>query len=176
MRVIKDGDTLKVELTNGEFTTISKEDDWIIPAFHRWSKESHGYVMVTRQVITEYGSTLKESLILHRLILYGRYIRGNYKDSVDHKDRNKLNNTRENLRHSTRSQNSANIPAQPGKKFKSVLYNTRRGKYYASIQVEKYVRKHLGFFSTAEEAARAYDKEAKRIWGEFAFLNFPNET
>lgn len=37
-------------------------------------------------------------------------------------------------------------------------------------------RLYLGHYPTAEEAARARDKKAKELFGEFAYLNLPKNT
>jgi EREBP-like factor len=51
---------------------------------------------------------------------------------------------------------------------------TRDGSWNAYIYHEKRNRS-LGTYETAEEAARVYDREARRIWGQLAQQNFPGE-
>lgn len=96
--------------------------------------------------------------------------------TVDHKDHNRLNNTRGNLRLATRAQNLRN--ESPGhrtrfdspSRFLGVSWDKFRRKWKAYVCVD-YKTKWLGRFDTQEEAAVARDAAAQMLHGEFASLN-----
>ena len=96
---------------------------------------------------------------------------------VDHRNRNSLDNSRGNLRFSTQSQNTANsfrkLSRRKRSRYKGVAFIKRSkvNPWSAQIMVN-YAPNYLGVFPTEEAAARRYDEEAKRIYGEFAALNF----
>lgn len=87
---------------------------------------------------------------------------------VDHKNGDKLDNRRENLRLADKSQNGWNrlkcVNNTTG--YKGVTLFKRTGKYIAQIKVygKNY---HLGYYDTAEEAAEMYDLAAKAWHGEY---------
>lgn len=107
------------------------------------------------------------SVPMHRLILGLRY--GD--PHVDHKDRNPLNNRKSNLRLATQSQNNANKAPAPGR-FKGVRRPSGGSGWMAGIRINgKWTE--LGIYDTAKDAARAYDIAAKKMFGEFAYINLP---
>jgi hypothetical protein len=93
-------------------------------------------------------------------------------ECTDHVDGNRLNNQKVNLRRCTHSQNMSNRRTFSGTGFKGVYFDKRSGSYYATIRPPFRPLKYLGRFKTAEDAARAFDSEARKIRGEFARLNF----
>ena len=92
---------------------------------------------------------------------------------VDHKDRNRDNNMWENLRLSTSPQNNSNKKRRSSQnKYKGVCKANKNSLRALGKVNGKSI--HLGTFSTQEEAARAYDQHAIKVYGEFAHLNFPD--
>ena len=142
-----------------------------------------------------YHTKRMTQITMHRLIMgLGLAIEGGqHKDlEVDHRDKNGLNNCKENLRVCNHSQNSYNKRHHKNSAipFKGVKYRAdyakliKQGLYIAAAEIKKpYVaqinfnkrRRHLGCFASAEEAARAYDIKALELHGEYAYLNFPVE-
>lgn len=96
---------------------------------------------------------------------------------ADHKDGNGLNNQRYNLRTATHLQNSWNSGVQRNNRsgFIGVCWCNRTGAWLAQIGYLGH-RKHLGYFSSPVRAALARDAAAIKYFGEFARLNFPNNT
>lgn len=89
---------------------------------------------------------------------------------VDHRDRNSLNNTRDNLRVCTQAANTlnraGNSSATKTSSYKGVYWQKDIGRWRARFRL-----KYLGTFSNEHDAARAYDAAAAAFNPEFAHLN-----
>ncbi|WP_408640432.1 AP2 domain-containing protein [Sphingobium chungbukense] len=102
---------------------------------------------------------------LHRAIIGGDC------EAIDHVNHDRLDNRRQNLRPSTQQANQFNKKPQGGRsRYKGVTWYPEQG-WVARITRDR-KRHFLGAFPTDELAARAYDTAARRLFGEFAFLNF----
>lgn len=87
---------------------------------------------------------------------------------VDHIDGNMLNNTRSNLRLCTPQQNAQNRKRHRNNtsSVKGVYFHKQNRRWCADICYMGKIR-HLGYYHTLEEAARARRKAEKELFGEF---------
>ena len=92
---------------------------------------------------------------------------------TDHVNGDKLDNRRCNLRIATPAQNMYNTPPHSSCGYRGVSFHAHTGKWRARLCVQG-TTTSLGLFVSAEAAAEAFDVAAMRLYGEFAWLNFPD--
>ena len=94
---------------------------------------------------------------------------------IDHINRNKLDNRRDNLRVCTALQNSYNKskPKNSTKRFKGVTQvgGKKNPSFIASITKDG-IKHEMKDIETEEQAARMYDIMAEELFGEYAAKNF----
>ena len=94
---------------------------------------------------------------------------------LDHINREPLDNRKANLRPATRAQNLWNSTKRKGgsSKYRGVSYKKQIAKWIARMYIDG-KETHLGCFEEEIDAAKAYDKAAKKHRKPFAVLNFPD--
>jgi len=146
------------------FSIIDNVDLEVVNNFGIWRlDEKAGYAWIWYK---------KRSLRLHVFIARQMGLEWNPSThEIDHKNRIKLDNRRENLRVATQSQSSVNaMRCNSLTKYKGVR-QWHNGRWAARIRNGQGKQAHLGYFDTAEEAALAYNQAAILYFGEFAALN-----
>jgi hypothetical protein len=148
-----------ISTKKGELIFVD-DDDYVIISQYTWGVMTNGYVATSKR------KPDKGKILLHRLITdapAGKF--------VDHKNGNKCDNRKSNLRLCSNQQNQHNQTVRRGKSiFKGVSYHATRKRWYGSIcHNNKSI--HLGSFDNELDAAKAYNNKAKELFGEFANLN-----
>jgi hypothetical protein len=163
-------DVAFIELANGRGTAIVDAEDFPNVNQFKWYLDDNGYA--NRPAVTADGRRTK--MYLHREV--------NKTPSgmrTDHIDRNRLNNTRRNLRDASSAQNNANASKRTNSRSKykgvSKVTSSKRNKCWRA-------RFQLGdmficqYFYTELEAAHAWNEMAKQYMGEYALLNDVTQT
>lgn len=139
---------IEIPLPSGEVALV--DDDRQDLADQKWYLHK-GYVI---RRLWENGKSGRRIYLHHEVLgtQPSRTVR------VDHKDINPLNNTRENLRLTTFSENAQNrLPVTRRGTYRGVSWRPLKGKWYARATLD-YVTYHIGYFDTEEEAAEAVSR------------------
>ena len=136
--------------------TIVDDEDFEEVSKYKWYTHKDGYACRN-----DSGKTI----LLHRFLM-----KADKESLVDHKNHDKLDNRKANLRLCSKAQNLYNSITRNPSEFKGVSKHRRKWRAAKTFQGK---RIHIGLYFTAESAAKAYDTKAKELFGDFAYLNFP---
>jgi hypothetical protein len=160
----------KIYLDEGKWTILDLQDYYRYAGF-KWciGGDEGKFYAIRGQMISPADSRIVR---LHRLIMNAP--KGLL---VDHRNGDSLDNRRENLRLATNAQNQLNSRKRKNatSRFRGVYFHKEHGKWAAYI-IEAGKKIFLGYFYVEIDAAKAFDKAAKKYHGEFARLNFPEEA
>lgn len=157
----------EIKLTQGKVALVDDEDFEYLNQFKWYANKSY----TTETYYAERTAIIsgkKINIRMHRVILGIK----NGKIRVDHKDRNGLNNQKENIRTCNASENGGNRKASKNStsKYLGVSWDKNRQKWRSTIMKNR-KQIPLGRFDSEIDAAIAYNLEAVRVHGEFANLN-----
>ena len=151
----------EIKLSQGQVALVDDHDfEWL----NQWRWYAYRGVYSYYAIRDVYINKKYVHIRMHRLILGA-----SGKILIDHKDRNGLNNQRDNLRLCNNSQNCVNKCKKKGSNtYKGVSTYHKKWRAYISFNKKWH---HLGYFTSEIEAAKAYNEAAKIYHKEFANLN-----
>lgn len=154
-----EGEVVKIYDSKNNYTTIDKSDLNKVKQYY-WFKTTGGYFC------TVTGFKHKPRLLLHNFVFPDSIPSGFV---VDHKDRDRSNNTKSNLRLATRSENNINrsLSVNSTSGYTGVSFIKSKNKYRAYINVN-YKQINLGLFDNVLDAYNARLEAEKEFYGEFS--------
>lgn len=158
----------EIPLTQGRVTLVDDEDyQWLSTLAWCWMKDSYCSEGRAVRGIKINGVAKLIYMSIQIAKVYGEIPQGFV---VDHVNGKSLDNRKENLRVCSQHTNRLNSFVYNSSGFRGV--RKKASHYYAQIKDHGKTRM-LGSFTSAEEAAKAFDEAAWQLHGNVARLNFP---
>ena len=155
----------EIKLTQGKVALIDDEDFEYLNQF-KWCTQKVPKTFYARRNKRING---KQTVIyMHREIM-----KTPNDIEVDHQDHNGLNCQKSNMRNCSIQENNRNARKtnlHRSSKYKGVHWRKSKQRWNPSITYNGKL-KYLGLFSSEIEAAFAYNRAAKELFGDFAYLN-----
>ncbi len=156
----------QIPLTKGQYALVDDEDYEFLMQW-KWHYTVKGYAARSVRLDSVNGKQRCQTIYMHTVLLNtpkGRH--------TDHKDGNRLNNSRANIRVCTASENHCNRQPLTGcsSEYKGVSWHSRHKKWRAKIATNGRSF-HLGYFDDEASAATAYNIAALQQHKEFARIN-----
>jgi phospholipase/lecithinase/hemolysin len=136
-----------ISLTNSELSVeVSEEDYMTLLLLGPWCLNGSGYAYTTG----------KPKQALHLVVAARMGLQ--LKPTVDHKDRNKYNSKRDNLRTATYTEQQENKGTQKNNAsgHKYICFNVKAQRWVVTVR-----RNHVGYYKSLESAIEARDKYLK---------------
>jgi hypothetical protein len=162
LRTLESDGAKLIPLTQGKFAIVDADDyDWLIQ--YKW------HCRHNRNKFYAYRNKAGKPVSMHREL-----IANNKSLLVDHIDGNGLNNRKSNLRLCTIAQNAHNrLPKSNSRsRYKGLSWHKPHKRWEVRI-IKSGKSSFLGCFDDPTDAALAYDRKAEQLFGQFAYLNFP---
>lgn len=169
----------EIILGNGMVTQVDDSDyEWL----NKWNwTATHGgeFYYASRWNPRKKGQKGNGPIIWMAHEIFGKVPKGKH---IDYMDRNPLNNQRSNLRLADKyeeSWNKGKLKTKNGKPltsiYKGVSIQKRKNSIRWVMQITAKGKRYSKVFLNEIEAAREFDRLAKKLQGEFAVLNFPTD-
>jgi hypothetical protein len=156
----------KIKLTQGKFALVNDLDYKFLTQW-KWYTRKCGTTWYAARAIRSESAIC--TIYMHRVILE-RTGHANFRQT-DHRNGDGLNNQRRNLRPATHTQNQQNRRPQINESgYKGVSWDTPNKNWRAQIRLNGKL-KNLGNYRNKLDAAKAYNKAAKKYFGKFARVN-----
>lgn len=161
----------RIPLTRGKFAIVDP-DDFDSLNIYKWFATKNASTFYAKRNLYPKKKGKPGSIPMHRQIMNPPR-----EMLVDHINYNGLDNRKANLRLATRTQNNRHTrrTMNPGSsKYKGVCWYSREKRWAVRIHADGKTIP-LGHFKDEIQAAKTYDKAARKYHGAFAALNFPSQ-